>query len=133
VSGVSLFMVTIVVPDMDVAISHYTDDWGFSVTCDTSHASGHRWVEVTPGGGARIRLVEASDEGQRSVIGRQAGGRVAFFLRLDAFDTTIGQWTKQGIEIVEPVRLESYGRIIVMRDKFGNRWDVLDARFERAA
>lgn len=132
-TGVSLFMVTIVVPDMDSAIDHYTNDWGFLVTRDSRHVSGHRWVEVTLGGGARLRLVEARDDEQRRVIGRQAGGRIAFFLMLDLFDITIARWTGQGIEIAEPERHEDYGRIIVMQDKFGNRWDVFDAQFGRAA
>lgn len=129
-SGVSLFMVTIVVPDMDDGIAHYCHDWGFSLTRDSRHSSGHRWVELSPGDGARLRLVEADDEVQHSVIGRQAGGRVAFFLRVEAFDATVAEWAANGIKIVEPTRLESYGRVVVLRDKFANRWDVFDARDE---
>ncbi len=40
---VDLFMVTIVVPDMDDAIAHYTSDWGFSLAMDSRHESGHHW------------------------------------------------------------------------------------------
>ena len=132
-SGVSLFMVTLVVPDMDEGIDHFTNDWGFALTRDTKHNSGHRWVEIDPGSGARLRLVEATTEDHRAVIGRQAGGRVAFFLNLEKFDATIERWTANGIELTEPAWTASYGRIAVLRDKFGNRWDVLDALFEVAA
>ncbi len=128
-SGVSLFMVTLVVPDMNEGIDHFTNDWGFEVTKDTSHSSGHRWVELDPGAGARLRLVEATTDAHFAVIGKQAGGRVAFFLNLDDFDDTLGKWERSGIEIVEPAWTASYGRIAVLKDKFGNRWDVLDAKF----
>ena len=126
-SGVSLFMVSLVVPDMNDAIAHYTRDWGFTLANDSHHVSGHRWVEVAPEGGAKLRLVEAKTESQRAVIGRQAGGRVAFFLNVVRFDAAIARWAANGIEITEPARQESYGRIVVLKDKYSNRWDVFDA------
>lgn len=126
-------MVTLVVPDMDDGIAHFTNDWGFELKNDTTHVSGHRWVEVDPGCGARLRLVEATTDEHRAAIGRQAGGRVAFFLNLDEFDSTISRWAAKGIQVVEPAWTASYGRVAVLKDKFGNRWDVLDARFEAAA
>lgn len=123
----SLFMVTLVVPDMDDGIAHFTQDWGFSLTTDTRHVSGHRWVEIAPDNGTRLRLVEAVNDEQRAVIGRQAGGRVAFFLKVIGLDAAVEQWAGKGIEILEPPRTESYGKVVVLKDKFGNRWDVLDA------
>jgi predicted enzyme related to lactoylglutathione lyase len=121
-------MVTIVVPDMEAGIRHYVDDWGFALTNDTRHESGHRWVEISPDQGARLRLVEADNGEQRAAIGRQAGGRVAFFLTVDGFDQAIQSWSDNGIEVTEPERTEIYGRIIVLKDAFGNRWDVIEAR-----
>ena len=132
-SAVSLFMVSIVVPDMDEGIAHYTRDWGFALAADTRHISGHRWVEIDPGAGARMRLVEATTAAQRAAIGNQAGGRVAFFLDLADFDATIERWAARGIEVSEPAWTADYGRIAVMKDKFGNRWDVLEAASKVAA
>jgi predicted enzyme related to lactoylglutathione lyase len=126
-------MVSLVVPDMDDGIAHFTNAWGFTLSRDDHHVSGHRWVEIAPEGGARLRLVQAATDEQRSVIGRQAGGRVAFFLKVVGFDEALARWTANGIEIVEPERREIYGRIVVMRDKFGNRWDVFDAEVEQTA
>jgi uncharacterized glyoxalase superfamily protein PhnB len=120
-------MVTLVVPNMDEGISHFTADWGFSLTTDTRHISGHRWVEISAGSGARLRLVEAINDEQRSVIGRQAGGRVAFFLNVVGLEAAVERWAARGIKVSEPLRSESYGKVVVLRDKFGNRWDVLDA------
>ncbi|NVE95882.1 VOC family protein [Altererythrobacter lutimaris] len=118
---------------MDEGIDHFTKDWGFTLTSDTRHVSGHRWVEIDPGSGARLRLVEATTEAHHAAIGNQAGGRVAFFLNLDAFNTTIKRWEERGIEIVEPAWTASYGRIAVLKDKFGNRWDVLDTKHGASA
>ena len=124
-TGASLFMVTLMVPEMDDAIRHYTSDWGFRLTNDSRHASGHRWVEIDPGGGARLRLAAATNDDQRKAIGHQAGGRVAFFLRVADLEQAVATWAARGIEIVEPERCESYGRVVVLEDKYGNRWDAL--------
>jgi predicted enzyme related to lactoylglutathione lyase len=132
-SHATLFMVSLLVPDMDDGIAHFTHDWGFALTNDTHHVSGHRWVEIAPDGGARLRLVEAKGDEQHAMIGRQAGGRVAFFLDVSDFDRTVDHWAANGIEILEPPRVESYGKIVVLRDKYGNRWDVLDAEYGKAA
>ena len=129
-SDISLFMVSLVIPDMDDAIAHYTTDWGFAPAKVSRHASGHRWVEIAPGGGAKLRLVEARTDSERAVIGRQAGGRVAFFLNVSQFDSTVARWAANGIEITEPARQENYGKLAVLKDKYGNRWDVFDAGIE---
>lgn len=121
-----LSMVTLVVPAMDEAIEHYTKDWGFQLAEDTRHASGHRWVEIDTGGLARLRLVEARNEDQRRAIGNQTGGNVSFFLNIADFHQTIARWAESEIEILEATRDESYGRVIVVRDRYGNRWDVFD-------
>ena len=127
-SATELFMVTLVVPDMDDAIGHYTDDWGFSLVNDDRHASGHRWVEIGINGGMRLRLAEAVDDYQRAVIGGQAGGRVAFFLRSSNFDADVSHLRSRGVAILEEERIEDYGRIVVLADKYGNRWDLIEAQ-----
>ena len=126
-------MVSLVVPDMDDGIAHFTNGWGFKLARDSHHVSGHRWVEIAPEGGARLRLVQAVTAEQRNVIGRHAGGSVAFFLKVLGFNAALARWTANGIEVVESERRESYGRLVVMRDKFGNRWDVFDAELELTA
>ncbi|MBA4748216.1 MAG: VOC family protein [Sphingopyxis sp.] len=123
-----MFMVTVIVPEMDDAIDHYTRAWGFSLERDDVHVSGHRWVELGTNGGIRLRLAEASDAAQRDAIGRQAGGRVAFFLNSPNFDVDVAQLQLNGITVLEPVRTEHYGRIVVLADKYGNRWDLIEAQ-----
>jgi len=122
-------MVTVVVPDMDDAIAHYTRDWGFSLWREDRHESGHRWVEIATGDcGLRLRLVEASDDAQLAAVGRQVGSRVAFFLRSQNLDMDISRIMAGGVTILEPERDEAYGRVVVLADKFGNRWDLIEPK-----
>jgi hypothetical protein len=121
-----LSMVTLVVPAMDEAIEHFTSDWGFELVEDSLHVSGHRWVELSTGGLARLRLAEARSEAQRRAIGNQTGEAVTFFLVIADFHQTIARWEDTDIEILEAPRDESYGRVVVVQDRYGNRWDVFD-------
>lgn len=125
-NGPALFMATVIVSDMDDAIAHYTRQWGFALTKNSRHASGHRWVEISTGAGMRLRLAEPKDESERDVIGRQAGSRVAFFLESRDFDADVERLRSLGVIILEPERREDYGRVVVLADKFGNRWDLIE-------
>ncbi|MEM7690506.1 MAG: VOC family protein [Pseudomonadota bacterium] len=129
----ALFMVSLVVPDMDDAIAHYTRDWGFALAQDSRHSSGHRWVEIDPGSGARLRLVEARSDTDQAVIGNQAGNTVAFFLRIADFHQTIDRWSKTPIKLLEAPRDEAYGRVAVVADAYGNRWDIFDKAYKATA
>ena len=129
----ALFMLTLVVNDMDEAIAHYTSDWGFKLELDSHHASGHRWVVIDPGGGAKLRLAEARSDIDRAAIGKQAGTNVAFFLRIADFYQTVDRWSKTPIKILEAPRDEDYGRVAVVADAYGNRWDVFDEAYETSA
>lgn len=124
-TGPALFMVTVIVPEMRDAIAHYTGQWGFSLVEDAMHASGHRWVEIGTRGGMRMRLAEAKDHAERAVIGHQAGSRVAFFLESRDLDADFERLRSNGVAVLEPERREEYGRVVVLADKFGNRWDLI--------
>lgn len=59
-------------------------------------------------------LARADGDDQEAVVGRQAAGRVGFFLRVD----DCGEF------VTEP-RSEPYGRVAVFRDIAGNKWDLI--------
>jgi hypothetical protein len=120
-------MVTLVVPNCDHGIAHFTKDWGFLVVKDTIHASGKRWVELALNGGARLRLAEAQTPDQAAAIGRQTGGLVSFFVKSGDFDADVSRWLTNGVRLLEAERIEAYGRIVVLADDYGNRWDVIEA------
>lgn len=123
----SLFLVTLVVPDYDAAIAFYRDAMGFTLVEDNGLDDEKRWVVIRPPGGegASILLARAADEGQAQAIGRQAGGRVGFFLRTDDFARDHAVYTARGVVFEEEPRHEVYGTVAVFRDPFGNRWDLI--------
>lgn len=123
----ALFLVTLVVPDYDAAIAWYRDMLGFALLSDTNLGDGKRWVVVQPqaGKGANLLLAKASGEDEAAVIGRQAAGRVSFFLQTDDFDRDHALYQARGVTFLEQPRREAYGTVAVFRDGFGNLWDLI--------
>jgi catechol 2,3-dioxygenase-like lactoylglutathione lyase family enzyme len=123
-------MVTIVVSDYDPAIRFFTDVLGFDLVEDspalTNDGQPKRWVVVRPpGASTALLLARADGPAQRAVIGRQAAGRVGFFLRTDDFGATYRRLVGAGVEFVSPPRTEPYGQVAVFLDIAGNKWDLL--------
>ena len=123
----TLSLVTLVVDDYDTAIAHYTGAMGFELLEDTDRGNGRRWVRVAPrgGSGTGLLLAMAGSEAQRARIGDQTGGRVGFFLQTDDFWRDHAALTANGIEFLESPREEPYATVAVFRDRYGNRWDLL--------
>lgn len=122
-------MIAIVVDEYDSAISHYINDLGFTLVEDTALSSEKRWVVVAPSvNGARILLAKASNEEQRAAIGNSTGGRVGFFLYTTDFTQTFEIYKSKGIGFMEEPRHEAYGRVVVFKDKYGNKWDLIEQK-----
>ncbi len=124
---ITLGMITIVVDNYDTAISHYVDDLGFELIEDTVLTPEKRWVVVAPSHeGAKILLAKAANESQKAVIGNSTGGRVAFFMYTNNFNETYKAYSSRGIEFIESPRKEAYGQVVVFKDKYGNKWDLIE-------
>jgi catechol 2,3-dioxygenase-like lactoylglutathione lyase family enzyme len=123
-----LATVTLVVADYDEAIAFFVERAGFDLVEDTSLGDGKRWVVVAPrgGAGARLLLARAVGEEQQGVIGRQAGGRVGFFLETDDLAGDHARMAAAGVVFLEEPRTERYGKVVVFEDLYGNRWDLLE-------
>ena len=120
-------MITIVIDDYDSAIKHYVEDLDFTLIEDTALSTDKRWVVVAPGNeGAKILLAKAANEAQTSAIGNSTGGRVGFFMYTNTFTDTYESYKSHGIEFIETPRQESYGRVVVFKDKYGNKWDLIE-------
>jgi catechol 2,3-dioxygenase-like lactoylglutathione lyase family enzyme len=127
---VHISLVTIVVEEYDPAIEFFVGTLGFELVEDspalTTDGRPKRWVVVRPRGAATgLLLARADGEDQAGVVGRQAAGRVGFFLRADDFDDAYRRMSAAGVEFVRPPRSEPYGRVAVFADIAGNRWDLL--------
>ena len=121
-------MIAIVIDDYDLAISHYVNDLGFTLIEDKEMTPEKRWVVVAPDkDGAKILLAKAANDQQRAAIGNSTGGRVGFFMYTTSFNETYETYSSRGIEFIETPRQEAYGQVVVFKDKYGNKWDLIES------
>ena len=122
-----LDLVTIVVDDYDRAIDFYVGILGFVLTEDSKLTTDKRWVVIRPSlGSTGFLIAKAAKTEQVAAIGRQAGGRVSFFLHTDNIDEQLQLWSARGVQFEGKPRAESYGRVVVFVDIYGNRWDLIE-------
>ena len=120
-------MITIVIDEYDAAIRHYVEDLGFTLIEDSSLTPDKRWVVVAPSDqGARILLAKAANNQQKAAIGNSTGGRVGFFMYTTEFFQTYELYKSRGIRFIEEPRQEAYGQVVVFKDKYGNKWDLIE-------
>ena len=132
--GQAIDRIALVVREYDEAIAYFTRCLGFELVEDTPLGGGKRWVLVAPpgGGGTALLLARAITPEQASRIGDQTGGRVFLFLRTDDFWADYERMRERGVDFAEEPRQESYGMVVVFRDLYGNRWDLLERASEEA-
>src|SRR5690606_17320092 len=125
----TLALVTLLVHDYDEALDWFVGRLGFVPVEDRPvPEQGKRWVVIAPPGGrpgCRLLLARASTPDQQSLVGRQLGGRVGFFLETDDLARDHARWQAAGVRFLEAPRREPYGEVVVFADCYGNRWDLL--------
>ena len=119
--------VALVVENYDDAIEFYINKLQFELIEDTDLGGGKRWVQVSPPNstGTNLLLAQASNEDQKKSIGNQAGGRVFLFLQTNDFWRDYEYMKGQGVEFTEEPRVEEYGTVVVFKDLYGTKWDLL--------
>lgn len=126
-----LARIALVVNDYDEAIEFYTRKLHFTLIEDTVLSPVKRWVVVAPPGtgaeGCCLLLAKAANEEQQSRVGNQTGGRVFLFLYTDNFDRDFQHLLDQGITIVRQPVQETWGKVAVFADLYGNLWDLIEA------
>jgi catechol 2,3-dioxygenase-like lactoylglutathione lyase family enzyme len=124
----SLVHIAILVDDYDDAIAFYTKKLHFTLIEDTVQSDVKRWVLVKPPGseGCALLLAKAANEQQKSRVGDQTGGRVFLFLHTDDFERDYQNLLDKQIEIIRPRSQESYGKVAVFADLYGNLWDLIE-------
>ena len=119
--------IALVVENYDDAIEFYTQKLNFELVENTDLGGGKRWVQISPPNaeGTNILLAKASNEQQQQSIGNQAGGRVFLFLQTNDFWRDYEHMKSQGVEFTEQPRVEEYGTVVVFKDLYGTKWDLL--------
>lgn len=121
---ISIDSATFLVRDLDEAIAFFIGAIGFELRQDETFDGGWRRVVVGPAGGG-TGLVLALAPLDSDVLGRQAGGDVAFFLRTDDFDAQHAHMLEHGVTFREEPRYESYGTVAIFEDLNGMPWDLI--------
>ncbi|HAA15696.1 MAG TPA: hypothetical protein DCE41_29905 [Cytophagales bacterium] len=119
--------ISLVVKNYDEAINWYQQKLGFHLIEDTDLGEGKRWVTMAPPGAKEcsLLLAEASSSEQEAAVGNQTGGRVFLFLFTDDFDRDYNRYHRDGVEFVRPPQQMPYGKVAVLKDLYGNQWDLL--------
>lgn len=118
----------LVVKDYDEAIEFYVHKLGFILIEDTVLSDTKRWVVVAPKGAKEcaLLLAKASTSEQLAQVGNQTGGRVFLFLYTNNFKRDYQNLIDQKIKIIRQPIQESYGRVAVFADLYGNLWDLIE-------
>ncbi|MCH7398471.1 VOC family protein [Belliella sp. DSM 107340] len=120
----------LIVDDYDDAIDFYTKKLNFKLLEDTQISDSKRWVRIAPPGATEsnchILLAKAVGEQQKNAIGNQTGGRVFLFLHTDDFERDYENLIKQNIKIFRDRSSESFGKVVVFEDLYGNLWDLIE-------
>jgi catechol 2,3-dioxygenase-like lactoylglutathione lyase family enzyme len=128
--AVHLGLVALVVSEYDPAISFFVDVLGFELVEDspalTNDGRPKRWVVVRPPRAATgLLLARADGEDQAAVAGKQAAGRVGFFLHVEDFEAAHTRMAAAGVQFLTAPRAEPYGHVAVFLDIAGNKWDLI--------
>lgn len=120
----------LLVREYDEAKRFYCEKLGFSIVEDTELSGGKRWIRLCAPGkqGCELLLSRAVDDKQKSAVGNQAGGRVLFFFHTDDFDADYQSFRSRGVEFAEAPRDESYAKVVVLKDLYGNRIDLIQPK-----
>ena len=130
----SIVHIALVVRDYDEAIAFYTEKLHFTLVEDIYQPEqDERWVVVSPPGsnGTTLLLARASKLEQQPFIGNQTGERVFLFLNTDDFWRDYNELISKGIKFIRGPKEESYGKVAVFEDLYGNLWDLLQLNADR--
>ena len=126
--------IALLVRDYDEAIDFFTRAFDWVVLEDEPRGPGKRWVRVGPRAApgaaqeasASLLLARAATPEQQLAIGNQSGGRVFLFMHTDDFAASYARLQSAGVRFTESPREESYGRVVVFLDLYGNKWDLIE-------
>ena len=118
--------ITLLVNDLDRAITFYTDAFGLTLVEDTQISETKRIVLVaTSTDGVTLHLATPKS-GDEALVGRQTGQRVFVFIDTENLETDLTRFATKQVKIVDGPRTESFGRCVLVKDLVGNTWEFVE-------
>ena len=119
--------IALVIKNYDDAIAFYTQKLQFELIEDTDLGDGKRWVLISPpnASSTKLLLAQASNEEQALADHYKIEKQVFLFLHTNDFWRDYHLMQANGIEFTEEPRVEEYGTVVVFKDLYGTKWDLL--------
>lgn len=123
-----LVQIALLIDDYDKAIAFYTQKLKFILLENTQINENKRWVVLAPDdiSGCHLLLAKATTEEQEKRIGNQTGGRVFLFLHTNDIENDYLNLIANEIKIHRGISTETYGKVLVFEDLYGNLWDLIE-------
>lgn len=124
----NIAQIALVVANYDEAIAFYVNKLHFTLIEDTKLSETKRWVVIAPpnSDGCKLLLAEASNDEQKKAVGNQTGGRVFLFLHTDDLQQDYENLLHHNIKIIREPSIETFGKVLVFADLYGNLWDLIE-------
>lgn len=123
----SIFQIALLVKDYDEALDFYLNKLHFQLMENTVIGPTKRWLVIKPKGenSCSILLTKAKNEKEVFCVGNQSGGRVFLFLYTDDLLRDYKNLQDFGVAIIRKPKEESFGKVLVFADLYGNLWDLI--------
>ena len=118
--------ITILVKDIDEALSFYENAFGLKVIEDKQISESKRLVQIGTGTDDISFNLALAKPGDEDLIGRQAGRRVFIFIDTVDLDIDLTRFRKHDVQIIDGPRTESFGRCVLVTDLIGNSWEFVE-------
>jgi len=118
--------ITILVQDIDEALSFYENAFGLKVIEDKQISESKRLAQIGTGKDDISFNLVLAKPGDEDLIGRQAGRRVFIFIDTVDLDADLTRFRKHDVQITDGPRTESFGRCVLVTDLVGNSWEFVE-------
>lgn len=114
--------VTLLVNDIDEAISFYTEKLGFVKRADLKAWLDTRWVSVSPKDqpDVALTLVEADTFDKMNAVGKQAAGHVYLFLETEDILRDYKEMQAKAVNFILRPEEHPWGITATLQDLYGN-------------
>jgi catechol 2,3-dioxygenase-like lactoylglutathione lyase family enzyme len=119
--------IIITVRDYDEALDFYVGKLGFTKLADKELVPGVRWVSVAPSPNSETIVVfeKATTAADKERLGKQFKTMTLDLVTND-LDETYKKLIANGVEFVEKPTMAPWGKQAVIRDLYGNLFDIVE-------